>query len=271
MSISQNIHKTTVRIECSGQGGISVGTGFWFSFFPENADANDVRYYPILVTNKHVIAGATEITLRFNLRHPTKEEVRFNVLTITQGESAFIMHPDENVDICILPIAENLKEIEDNGFKPEIYFFTDRDLLDNRHINPVEDIYMIGYPNGLWDSENNKPVVRKGITASSPLENWKGKSEFLIDMACFGGSSGSPVFIMNQGSYPYLGGQVSGDRLIFLGILYAGPVIDVNGYLEIVDVPTVATTIVRSSSMMNLGLAIKAERLLDFKPMLGLV
>lgn len=25
---------------------------------------------------------------------------------------------------------------------------------------------MVGYPNGIWDEKNNKPIFRKGITAT---------------------------------------------------------------------------------------------------------
>ena len=71
---------------------------------------------------------------------------------------------------------------------------------------PIEDITMIGYPNGLWDEVNNLPIVRRGITATSANGKYQGKTEFLIDAACFPGSSGSPVFVYNNGSYGGFGG-----------------------------------------------------------------
>ena len=54
---------------------------------------------------------------------------------------------------------------------------------------------MIGYPDGIWDSVNNLPVIRKGITATHPHISWNGKTEFLTDIASFPGSSGSPYFL----------------------------------------------------------------------------
>ncbi|XFX51031.1 serine protease [Klebsiella pneumoniae] len=267
MPVSQDIYKSTLRVESDTPEGTSVGTAFWFCFSIEGSK----NIYPVLVTNKHVVNGASEVRLFLNVTDRANPEVKFHNLTIPNGENAFVMHPDENVDICVLPIGGWLNEMEKGGIRPEVFFFSDCQMIGSNFITPIEDVYMTGYPNGLWDSVNNRPVTRKGITASSPMEDWKGKSEFLIDMACFGGSSGSPVYIMNQGSFATEdGGIAMGERLIFLGLLYAGPVINVNGNIEIIDVPTAATPVVRSEITMNLGLVIKAEKLNDFKPLLGL-
>jgi len=60
---------------------------------------------------------------------------------------------------------------------------------------------MVGYPIGLWDEKNNYPIFRKGITATHPANDYNGKSEFMIDAACFPGSSGSPVYIIDELNY----------------------------------------------------------------------
>jgi len=54
-------------------------------------------------------------------------------------------------------------------------------------LSAIEDIIMIGYPDGIWDSINNQPIIRRGITATQPKNNFNGKQEFLIDAACFPG------------------------------------------------------------------------------------
>ena len=44
----------------------------------------------------------------------------------------------------------------------------------------------------------------------------------MIDVACYPGSSGSPVLIFNEGSYNKKGaGLVVGDTSFLLGVLYA--------------------------------------------------
>ncbi|WP_410760348.1 S1 family peptidase [Citrobacter youngae] len=265
MPISQMMHKSTVRIECDVGNGLSVGTGFWFSFL-----VDDQRSVPLLVTNKHVVQGATQTRIRINVSHQDNQSIRFYDVVIPNGESDFILHPDPNIDICILPVANFFNQLETQGFTPDIFSFTDRNFLSTNFITPIEEVYMTGYPNGLWDMVNNRPITRKGITASSPFDDWQGNPEFLIDMACFGGSSGSPVYIMNQGSFATENGLAMGERLIFLGLLYAGPMVNVNGSIEIINVPTAATAVVRSSIGMNLGLVIKAEKLNDLRPLLGI-
>ncbi|WEA51248.1 trypsin-like peptidase domain-containing protein [Serratia marcescens] len=267
MSISQLISKSTVRIECDVVGGgVSVGTGFWFGFSStEDPDSG----IPLLVTNKHVIANSTTIRIRFNVSSATNQHLKFYDVTIN-NPIEFIQHPDPNIDICALPIFNFLNELSKQGLIIDNFFFTDRMFLNQHHVTPVEEVFMTGYPNGLWDTVNNRPITRKGITASSVLEDWQGRPEFMIDMACFGGSSGSPVYIMNEGGFGASDGWDIGNRFIFLGVLYAGPTLDVNGSINIVDVPTVATPVVSTTLMMNLGLVIKAEQLNGLRPLLGI-
>lgn len=265
MTLSQSIHKTTVRIESDVVGGgISVGTGFWFLFEMGGGD-----FFPLLVTNKHVIANSTSIRMRLNITSSTDPQLRFYDIMLN-GQDNFIGHPDPDIDLCVFPALQMFLDLKIQGMEVESSFFSDKDFINERPITPVEDVYMTGYPIGLWDTVNNRPITRKGITASSLLEDWQGQPEFMIDMACFGGSSGSPVFIMNEGGFASSGGWSVGNRFIFLGILYKGPTLDVNGDIRIVEVPTATTTVVTSKLMINLGVAIKAEQLNGFRPILGI-
>lgn len=68
-----------------------------------------------------------------------------------------------------------------------------------KQMDAIEPITFIGYPNGIWDSTNLLPVARRGTTASPIEVDFEGSPRFLIDASVFGGSSGSPVFILNQG------------------------------------------------------------------------
>ncbi|ELO4690839.1 serine protease [Citrobacter sp. CK187] len=265
MSVSQSISKSTVRIECDVVGGgISVGTGFWFAF----ADTEESSF-PFLVTNKHVIANSIEVRIRLNVSSSANPQMKFYNVIIS-SPSDFIHHPDPNIDICALPVGEFFNDLSSQGIEIDSFFFSDLNFLNQQYVTPVEEVFMTGYPNGLWDPVNNRPITRKGITASSLLEDWQGRPEFMIDMACFGGSSGSPVYIMNEGGFPTPNTWAFGNRFIFLGLLYAGPTLDVNGSINIVDVPTVATPVVSTTIMMNLGMVIKAEQLNAFRPFLGI-
>lgn len=101
------------------------------------------------------------------------------------------------------------------------------------------------------------PLLKKSL--------YQGKKEFLVDMACFPGSSGSPIFILNEGSYHIGSNLYAGSRVKFIGILYGGPQYAATGDLILMDLPNVPFPITRIPT--NLGIAIKAERILDFESM----
>jgi hypothetical protein len=131
--------------------------------------------------------------------------------------------------------------------------------------NAVEEVLMVGYPNGLWDAKNNFPLMRRGITASHPAVDYdvNGGATTVIDMACFPGSSGSPVFIYDNGSYVDKKGNVNlgASRTILLGVRYSCPTIQADGSIVIKDIPTVNTPVPQLNLMMNLGYIIKAGEL----------
>lgn len=54
-------------------------------------------------------------------------------------------------------------------------------------------------------------------------------------------------------------------RMIFLGVLFAGPTMNINGQITIVDIPTQQHAIAQSQTMINLGYYIKAYELLKFR------
>lgn len=113
---------------------------------------------------------------------------------------------------------------------------------------------------------NNLPVIRRGVTATHPNRDYEGRREFMIDAACFPGSSGSPVFLYNVGSWADRQGNtiMGGMRIKLLGILYAGPQHTAAGEIHIVNVPTADKPVAISRIPNNLGLIIKSSRLLEF-------
>jgi trypsin-like peptidase len=248
-------------------GQSSVGTGFFFQF-PYGAD----QHIPTIVTNIHVIRGSVSCNFRFTALGsdgaPNYEDAIHFDLPIP--EANWIKHPDATVDLAILPIGPLIAQMRAANKLP-YYVTLSPDLIPNAsaltEIGAVEDILMIGYPNGLWDSVNNRPIARSGTTATHPALDYEGRREFMIDAACFPGSSGSPVVLLNQSSYVSRSGSVmmGQGRLLLLGILYAGPMYTANGDIRVVDVPTQLGAVALSQIPMNLGLVIKSSRLLEFQ------
>jgi len=130
---------------------------------------------------------------------------------------------------------------------------------DLRNLRTIEEIIMVGYPRGLWDDASHYPLIRRGITSTHPGLNFKGQNIGVIDAACFPGSSGSPIFVLNKGSYSEDVDHVDlENRPILLGVLYGGPQISVNGEIEIEEIPTSTQSYSTTKIMMNLGYYIKA-------------
>lgn len=140
---------------------------------------------------------------------------------------------------------------------------------DLAQFTALEDVILIGYPNGIWDSTNNLPIIRRGVTATHHAIDHDGRKEFMLDAACVPGSSGSPVCLFNPSGWTArTGGMVVGARVKLLGVLYAGPQHTAEGRIQIVTVPTRQAPVALSRIPNNLGLVIKAQRLLEFEPVL---
>ncbi len=267
LSPAEKLAHSTIRIECVlNDGSVSTGTGFFFALH-----RTEEKHMPLIITNKHVVNGAS--TGRFVLTRKKNDggpdignSHRFEL----EGfESAWQPHPDEKIDLCAMPLGPLLKMAEDQNVN---FFFVPIDMalipteseIDN--LVGLESITMVGYPNGLWDETNNLPIFRKGVLASDYKHDWNGKKEFLIDAACFPGSSGSPVMLFDIGQYhDRRGMNVGSSRVKILGILYAGPQHTIEGEVEVVTIPTGQRAISATSIPNNLGICIKSEAIRDFE------
>jgi V8-like Glu-specific endopeptidase len=185
-------------------------------------------------------------------------------------ENFWRKHPDNDVDLCAMPIAPFVNMAVEKG-QNLFYIPFDVSILPSEkqlnELTAMEEILMVGYPNGIWDQINNKPIFRKGITATNPTLDYNGKKEFLIDAACFPGSSGSPVLIFNEGGYRDKNGtlHLGSSRVILIGVLYAGPQHTTTGEIKIINVPVSQVPVAISKIPNNLGLVIKAERIKELE------
>lgn len=269
LSPSEQLAYTTVRIECDTPAGKSTGTGFYFAFCRKGN-----QFVPAIVTNKHVVAGSTKGRFHLHLSEGSGTVPTTHTgFEVTDFEKQWIGHPNPDVDLCVMPIAPLLRSSEEQG-KKLFYIPMDDKLLpaaaDLANLMAIEEIVMVGYPNGIWDHVNNMPVFRRGATATHPNVDYCGRKEFMIDAACFPGSSGSPVLLYNFGNYVDRKGNtmIGSVRIKLLGVLYAGPQHTAAGEIVIQNLPTVAKPVSISRIPNNLGIIIKAERLRDFEALL---
>lgn len=196
--------------------GDDMGTGFIVSYS---------KGEHVIITNKHVIENIHDhVYVSFNLaRNGTPINFpRYKCkLFIDSGD--IINHPV--MDLCGIRlnpyldhIRTSLMDIVKNSDKSQLsievipddvydiyYKCVHEDMFAHPPLNFIEDILIIGYPLGQHDKFNYTPIYRKGITATDPNLDYNNQPQFLIDCACFPGSSGSPVFIYNLSSSKLLG------------------------------------------------------------------
>lgn len=260
-TIAEKLLFATVRLQTE----TGVGTGFIF-----NINTADNKIIPVIITNKHVVNYSEKQKANFSLHKnegglPTDD----NVEIIYDAEWTF--HSDKEIDLCCTPLAPLLHQLKTQHGTEIFYIPIDETLIwsDEKlaELSVTEDILMVGYPTGLFDIKHNLPLVRSGITSSHPALDFLGKGIAVIDMACFPGSSGSPVFIVNNNGYSDKKGNVymGSSRVIFLGVLFGGPSYNSEGQIEIKEVPTQQTIVSKNRVMINLGYYVKAREILALK------
>ncbi len=258
LSTAEQLLYSTVKLTAlKGGTPTSTGTGFFFEF-----DMNDEWRVPAIITNNHVVNGNEILLAICHLADGKKPSGRFINCHIDVNDHRVIRHPDPNIDLCAILIGDMIKQTTEN--QTPIFFVNLKenvipDIDDWQYFDAIEEVTMIGCPNGISDEVNNLPISRKGITASSLAKNYNGKKEFMVDMACFPGSSGSPVFVYDRSGYfdrktnNYMVGLT---RVKLVGILYAGPLIKNNGTIILGQTPTVQV-----AAMMHLGNVIKSSEI----------
>lgn len=257
-TISEQLMFNTVRLVASDG---SSGTGFFYNF-----NTNE-KTYPVIITNKHVVNNNPNETMTFYLHLCTGERESNENYKVTYATQ---WHFHSNKDLCFCFINPVFESVKNSTGKDVFYIANNNSILATKQklneLSALEELVMVGYPIGLWDEKNNFPIFRKGYTASHPAYDFNEKGIGLIDMACFPGSSGSPIYILNETSYSdKKGNMYMGKRVILIGILYAGPRYNAQGDLIVTTIPTHQKIQTTTPMMINLGYYIKAHELHEFE------
>jgi V8-like Glu-specific endopeptidase len=258
MTLSELLMLSTVRLTNSSG---HIGTGFFFEY---NIEGKTV---PVLVTNKHVILNKNLERVNFKL-NKTIDNVTSNGFIDIEYNAEWNL--ESQYDLCFAYVGELLSKLkEEHGIKPFNFIINESLILDEngyKELDAIEEVIMIGYPIGLADEYHNLPIVRSGITASHPFKDYSGKKIGLVDMSCYRGSSGSPIFIYNRGEYKTRSEHFIGkSRLVLLGILYSGHTYSEEGIVKVMEVPTLHQLISSTKTMINLGLYVKSTELIELK------
>lgn len=248
----------------AGPNQTSAGTGF-FLFRPVTGDQGHV----LLITNRHVLPRAgtpKSIRLRVTVGVGDKATVRLIEIPIVGTNGRYLptvrFHPNPRFDVAAVNITDAIvKENVQATWLPLDLLSTPQRLKDE-NITVGDEIFLLGYPNAIFDARNVSPILRTGVIATVPAEGYAFndalKSQFglpdridgfLVDANVFPGSSGSVVILKQQATTigPGGGTVVSAAKKIpyVLGI--------VSGSIPITDV-ALGTT-----QRMGLGVVYSAE------------
>jgi hypothetical protein len=268
---SRELMHNTVRIDVAfTNGSIGTGTGFLFAFTNES---NPHLFVPLLVTCRHVIKNSVYGRLIFTQWSSNTSSISTNklVFEFQDFESRWIMHPDSNVDLCIMPITDVLQAAKGRHEIPYVKMFRPDQIppeSDWTNFSIFQEVKFIGYPIGIRDEKNNLPVARRGMIATDPAVDYNGDTKFLIDAAVFPGSSGSPVLIADEGDFQSGTTLMLGSRLLLVGIVAEVALYDSEGRVEIREIPSAYDMTAHIGIPANLGVVIKATRLKDFEPII---
>ena len=170
-----------------------------------------------VITNKHVLVDDRK------KRHAVKVVVHYARMVngertleeypVATETALLAWHPDNGTDLAAICIDGLISELPKGLDSLDHRVLSCDNLPDDDYLaqmDAIEEVLMVGYPDGRVDELNGLPFVRRGITAT-PYElgfrdDESGDNSFLLDIECVKGSSGSPIF------------AVRADRIILLGI-----------------------------------------------------
>jgi hypothetical protein len=265
-TIAEQLFFTTVRIDTvapnRAQGS---GTGFFFGH-----KIGEIQYL-FVVTNKHVVKGMSEGQFSFLKQKdglPTLGDGFSLHIGAQDWPNMWFGHPDQDIDIAICPLVPLLEFVKMQHGTDLFLRAVDTSMIptpqQTAELDAVETVTFIGYPNGIWDSKNLLPVARRGTTASPIEVDFEGTPRFLIDASVFGGSSGSPVFILNQGTYAMKDGGIAlGSRFHFVGVIAAVFFRTQLNQIISVPIPTHAQPMAQQQEMIDLGIVFKARTVVE--------
>jgi len=208
----------TVRIVSKlPSGSTKTGTGFLASVEQNNST------FPFILTCQHCLKDAVEVHLSCVSANAKGEPDFGNVQIWRLDKSLFsLAQPHRTHDVAAIPFGPILNQAASVGqpiFHRELKLENFIKDCEKEELTAFEQIVFVGYPLGLHDTKNALPLLRVGYSASPIWSDFEQEPRFLIDAEVFSGSSGSPVFILNEGTYTSRKGIVVGTRFFFIGMI----------------------------------------------------
>lgn len=260
----QQLFFCTTRVEAKSADGKtnSFGTGFVFSH-----KIDEQRQIPFIVTCRHVVNGFASASFSFVQSKDDKPNLGQKCeVTVPNLQNFVFYDPDPKIDVALIPLAPILEYFKANGQIP-FYRVLSKNLVPSQKaaedLSAIQSIVFVGYPYGIHDEINLLPIARRGFTASPYIVDFNGLPLFLIDASVFPGSSGSPVMVLDQGSYSSGNNIVVGNRAYFLGLVDQAYIHTEEGVIKFKPLPIQFVPVYDEHQYFNLGVVIKAKAILN--------
>lgn len=201
-AISKKIMNSVVNIgrQLGESEVVWCGTGVVARFVKSVNNSHTTREQNLmLITSSHVVVGQKIIQLQFHRSHQTDSRIMEIPLFAPDGSRRWFSHPEDNVDLCVVPLPGLDLPVECVEFPTD--FFTLADMAQSQ-ILEGEFVYVIGYPNDIGPPERPSVIVRGGVISSiydTVIDNTK---NFLVDVNVLPGNSGGPVLLERRDDEP---------------------------------------------------------------------
>ena len=251
---SEQLLRSSIHVSTqSPDGSIAHATAFFFKFRYGNEELT------VLVSNRHVLDNSISLNFFLNvspLSYSWEECCQsYSTKNFTYKNPYIITHPDPTVDLALFLMDATLNLLKKSDLQLA-HWIIDESLIPTPeewlHLSAMEELLMVGCPRGIFDICNNLPLMRKGITASHPAYDFNRKPIFISDIACFPGSSGSPIFSFDTSSC------IEEDS----GALFINPLRS-----KLLGIQS-EVFLFEKNCYMNLAIAVKSSELLAFRPLL---
>ncbi|EET60376.1 putative phage tail component domain protein [Marvinbryantia formatexigens DSM 14469] len=199
----EKILRSSIRVSVTKTSGEQhYGTAFFFNFMINQSP------YPVLISNRHVFENASEMSFFVNAscsnlswaercKHNEKKHLIYALPKI-------IFHPNPDIDLALFPMETTINQFAEQGIS-FVHWYLDESIIPSAQewsrLLPLEDVIMVGCPDAIFDLKNNLALIRKGIIASHPAYDFNYKPVFISDIACFPGSSGSPILMRDTSPF----------------------------------------------------------------------
>jgi hypothetical protein len=200
---------TPVEMKFS-RGQRTSGSGFFYvELAPDDKKGQGPHWAAItniyVVTAKHVIQPKRlkeVVSFTFALRLGKGDHVEWDRVQLNSTELGSRLHlcRNESVDVAVVEVTDKMtaemKKLINERTQVLSYNGVNSDKFPGKsvlQVQPGDDVIVIGYPMGFFDTFNKLPVLKTGLLNTPIGMRFNGLDAFLLDFRYYEGSSGSLI------------------------------------------------------------------------------